>query len=114
MRLHSLQLTGIGPFKTNQTIDFDELSASGLLPEQFRFIGFLPSKAGQRESALAELVDSTATLVFYEAPHRLREALDDLAAAFGARVVVNVGLVLLARLLLLPLRPKSRPSSTSS
>lgn len=66
------------------------LSASGLLPEQFRFVGFLPSKAGQRDSALAGLLTSPATLVFYEAPHRIADTLQALARAFGGerRVVI--------------------------
>lgn len=66
------------------------LSAAGLLPEQFRFVGFLPSKAGQRDAALATLVTSPATLVFYEAPHRIADTLEALARAFGGerRVVI--------------------------
>lgn len=66
------------------------LSAAGLLPEQFRFVGFLPSKAGQRDAALAALVASPATLVFYEAPHRIADTLAALLRAFGGgrRVVI--------------------------
>ena len=58
------------------------LSASGLLGERFYFVGFLPAKAGQRDTLLAGLRGMAATLVFYEAPHRIIEAVDALAAAF--------------------------------
>lgn len=59
------------------------LSASGLLNDQFYFVGFLPAKAGQRDSMLAQLRAVTATLVFYEAPHRIHAAVTALATAFG-------------------------------
>lgn len=58
------------------------LSASGLLNDQFYFIGFLPAKAKQRETFLFSLKSVAATMVFYEAPHRIAEAVDALAAAF--------------------------------
>ena len=58
------------------------LSASGLLNDRFYFYGFLPAKAKQRETALQGLRGVAATLVFYEAPHRISEAVDALAAAF--------------------------------
>lgn len=58
------------------------LSAAGMLNEQFYFVGFLPAKAGQRDSVLAQLRTIPATLLFYEAPHRIRAAVDALAAAF--------------------------------
>ncbi|HEY5801050.1 MAG TPA: 16S rRNA (cytidine(1402)-2'-O)-methyltransferase [Burkholderiaceae bacterium] len=58
------------------------LSASGLLNDQFHFVGFLPSKGKQRDSALAALKVQTATLVFYEAPHRIAECVDALVQAF--------------------------------
>ncbi len=59
------------------------LSASGLQAEQFRFIGFLPSKDRQRDTLLATLAADTATLVFYEAPHRIADTLAACARAFG-------------------------------
>ncbi len=59
------------------------LSASGLDTGQFHFIGFLPSKASQREQLLAGLVSSSACLVFYEAPHRIIDAVQALLNAFG-------------------------------
>ncbi len=49
------------------------LSASGLLHDQFLFVGFLPAKARQRETVLLGLRGVAATLVFYEAPHRIAE-----------------------------------------
>jgi 16S rRNA (cytidine1402-2'-O)-methyltransferase len=58
------------------------LSASGLLSERFYFVGFLPAKAGQRDTLLAGLRGMATTLVFYEAPHRIIEAVDALTAAF--------------------------------
>ncbi len=66
------------------------LSASGLLSEQFHFVGFLPAKGNQRDTTLAALADSTATLVFYEAPHRIVDTVAALLRAFGAerRVVI--------------------------
>ncbi|HEX5227920.1 MAG TPA: 16S rRNA (cytidine(1402)-2'-O)-methyltransferase [Bryobacteraceae bacterium] len=63
------------------------LSASGLPTDSFHFGGFLPAKQTQRRKALEELKGLTATLVFYEAPHRILEALDDIAGVLGARQV---------------------------
>jgi len=59
------------------------LIASGLPTEQFIFHGFLPAKAGQRKTALEELVRGEATHVFYEAPHRILDTLGDVEAVFG-------------------------------
>jgi 16S rRNA (cytidine1402-2'-O)-methyltransferase len=65
------------------------LSASGLVNDRFYFVGFLPAKAKQRETALAELLRVPATLVFYEAPHRIVDAVQALAEVFEpARQVV--------------------------
>ncbi|WP_229728505.1 16S rRNA (cytidine(1402)-2'-O)-methyltransferase [Oxalicibacterium flavum] len=58
------------------------LSASGLLDDGFHFVGFLPAKAGQRETMLAGLTAVRGTLMFYEAPHRIEETTAALAAAF--------------------------------
>ena len=60
------------------------IAISGLPVDRFCFEGFLPRKAGSRRSALAELSTERRTMVFFESPHRLAEALRDLAAAFGA------------------------------
>lgn len=66
------------------------LSAAGLLNDQFHFIGFLPAKDRQRDAALDALAGSGATLVFYEAPHRIVDTLAALLRAFGPqrRVVI--------------------------
>ena len=59
------------------------LVASGLAIETFSFHGFLPSKAGARRSLLEALPRALATHVFYETPHRILDALADVAATFG-------------------------------
>ena len=58
------------------------LSASGLVNDQFYFVGFLPAKAKQRETALLQLLTVSATLVFYEAPHRILDCVEALALVF--------------------------------
>jgi 16S rRNA (cytidine1402-2'-O)-methyltransferase len=65
------------------------LSASGLVNDRFYFVGFLPAKAKGRETELAALKRIAATLVFYEAPHRIIDCVTALAAAFepGRQVV---------------------------
>ncbi|WP_420472829.1 16S rRNA (cytidine(1402)-2'-O)-methyltransferase [Noviherbaspirillum sp. ST9] len=60
------------------------LSASGLLSDRFLFAGFLPAKSKQRESALQELKNVAATLVFYEAPHRIVDMVEALCATLEA------------------------------
>ena len=64
------------------------LVASGLPTDSFRFGGFLPARKSQREKALAEFAAETATLVFYEAPHRIEATLADIARILGDRPVV--------------------------
>jgi 16S rRNA (cytidine1402-2'-O)-methyltransferase len=59
------------------------LALSGLPVDRFCFEGFLPRRAGERRSRLGELAAEQRTLVFFEAPHRLADALADLADAFG-------------------------------
>jgi 16S rRNA (cytidine1402-2'-O)-methyltransferase len=59
------------------------LSVSGLVNTRFHFVGFLPAKAKQRDTELHSLASMNATLVFYEAPHRITETVNALAAAFG-------------------------------
>lgn len=58
------------------------ISASGLLNGQFYFVGFLPAKAKQRENMLHSLRGVTATMVFYEAPHRILDCTTALVEAF--------------------------------
>jgi 16S rRNA (cytidine1402-2'-O)-methyltransferase len=60
------------------------LAVSGLPVDRFCFEGFLPRKGGERRAALAALAAEPRTMVFYESPHRLADALVDAAAAFGA------------------------------
>jgi 16S rRNA (cytidine1402-2'-O)-methyltransferase len=59
------------------------LSASGLVNDRFHFAGFLPAKAKQRDAELASLANVAATLVLYEAPHRIVDTVDALLAVFG-------------------------------
>jgi 16S rRNA (cytidine1402-2'-O)-methyltransferase len=59
------------------------LSVSGLAPGPWLFAGFLPPKAKARQDALRDLKQMSCVLVFYEAPHRVRETLADLATVLG-------------------------------
>jgi 16S rRNA (cytidine1402-2'-O)-methyltransferase len=61
------------------------LVVSGLPTDRFLFAGFLPAKQAARRSALAELADTKATLIFYESGPRLAESLADMADVLGAR-----------------------------
>jgi 16S rRNA (cytidine1402-2'-O)-methyltransferase len=60
------------------------LVASGLPTDSFRFSGFLPAKRGERRAALDAVKASPRTQVFYEAPHRLVESLEDVVEVLGA------------------------------
>jgi 16S rRNA (cytidine1402-2'-O)-methyltransferase len=64
------------------------LAASGLPTDTFHFAGFLPAKSGQRERTLESLKEQTATLIFYEAPHRVLETLEAIGRVLGPRPVV--------------------------
>ena len=59
------------------------LAVSGLPVDRFCFEGFLPRKAGPRRTRLTELAKEERTMVFFEAPHRLPEFLEDAVGAFG-------------------------------
>ena len=61
------------------------LIASGLPSDSFYFAGFLPSKRSLRKRRLEELARIPATLILYEAPHRLLPSLEDMAAILGPR-----------------------------
>jgi 16S rRNA (cytidine1402-2'-O)-methyltransferase len=61
------------------------LVASGLPSDQFSFAGFLPARANARRAKLEELRAVPATLVFYEAPHRINATLKDALAVLGNR-----------------------------
>jgi 16S rRNA (cytidine1402-2'-O)-methyltransferase len=66
------------------------LAVSGLPTDRFSFEGFLPRKHGERVSTFRSLVDERRTMVFFESPHRIGDALADLVEAMGPerRVVV--------------------------
>jgi 16S rRNA (cytidine1402-2'-O)-methyltransferase len=64
------------------------LSAAGLPTDCFAFEGFLPAKKQERIARLQELKNDPRTLVFYEAPHRLKESLQDMQQIFGERQIV--------------------------
>ncbi|HTZ83402.1 MAG TPA: 16S rRNA (cytidine(1402)-2'-O)-methyltransferase [Candidatus Acidoferrales bacterium] len=59
------------------------LVASGLPTDSFRFSGFLPAKRGERRTVLESIKSSPRTQAFYEAPHRIVEALEDVAEVLG-------------------------------
>jgi 16S rRNA (cytidine1402-2'-O)-methyltransferase len=61
------------------------LTASGLATDKFLFAGFLPSRGPERRRAIREVETVPATLIFFEAPSRIAEALADLAALLGPR-----------------------------
>jgi len=64
------------------------LAGSGLATDSFRFCGFLPPKSTQRRKVFEQMRGEGCTLIFFEAPHRVLEALEDVAAVLGAREVV--------------------------
>ncbi len=66
------------------------LSIGGLPTDRFCFEGFLPARGAARRKRLSGLAGETRTLVLYEAPHRVRETLEDCAAAFGGERVAAV------------------------
>lgn len=59
------------------------LSAAGLASDRFIFEGFLPARAAGRRQRLQALVEEPRTQIFYEAPHRLLESLEDMRVLFG-------------------------------
>ncbi|MEX0806613.1 MAG: 16S rRNA (cytidine(1402)-2'-O)-methyltransferase [Candidatus Binatia bacterium] len=61
------------------------LSASGLPTDEFVFGGFLPAKKQERRSKLQKLRNERRSIVVYEAPHRLKESLDDIYNILGNR-----------------------------
>ena len=63
------------------------LAVSGLDTRRFTFEGFLPSGKKERRTALEELTGEVRTMVFHEAPHRLRTALADMAEVLGDRPI---------------------------
>jgi 16S rRNA (cytidine1402-2'-O)-methyltransferase len=67
------------------------LSVAGFPADRFVFEGFLPARAAGRRARLQALAGEERTLVFYEAPHRIRESLRDLAEVFGGERPALVG-----------------------
>ena len=59
------------------------IAASGLPTDSFEFLGFLPAKAGQRRTVLEGIRQAEHTMIAYEAPHRIRETMEDLVAVLG-------------------------------
>lgn len=70
------------------------LTGAGLPTDAFAFFGFLPPKTGQRRNVLSTLASRAETLVFYESPRRIGDALADMAAMFGAERQAVVALEL--------------------
>ena len=67
------------------------LSAAGLPSDRFIFEGFLPAKAAARRTRLALLREEPRTLIFYEAPHRILECVEDMQAIFGGERLALLG-----------------------
>ena len=63
------------------------LTVSGLPTRRFVFEGFLPVNRGERRERLQALLGEERTILFYEAPHKLRSTLEDLLSAFGDRPI---------------------------
>ncbi|HEY90575.1 MAG TPA: 16S rRNA (cytidine(1402)-2'-O)-methyltransferase [Dehalococcoidia bacterium] len=61
------------------------LAVSGLSAERFLFVGFLPGKTNARRHALENIAENPATLVIFEAPHRLAASLNDIMIVLGDR-----------------------------
>lgn len=70
------------------TAGMTALIASGLMPQPFLFYGFLQRKRSIQKRELEELKKQTATLIFYESPHRIKETLKNLLEVLGNREVV--------------------------
>ena len=66
------------------------LSVGALPTDRFCFEGFLPARGAARRKRLQSLATETRTLVLYEAPHRVRETLEDCVAVFGSARIATV------------------------
>ncbi|MFU0804648.1 MAG: 16S rRNA (cytidine(1402)-2'-O)-methyltransferase [Pseudoclavibacter caeni] len=60
------------------------LAVSGLPTDRFSFEGFVPRRPGERARLWRELADERRTMIFYESPHRVADALESMIAGFGA------------------------------
>ena len=67
------------------------LSVSGLPTDSFYFGGFLPPKSNQRKTALSALKTAAETMIFYEAPHRIVDSVEDMIEVFGEHRQAFVG-----------------------
>ncbi len=63
------------------------LAVSGLPTDSFHYLGFLPRKASERQKMLTSVREERATLIAYEAPHRLNPALHDIITILGNRKI---------------------------
>lgn len=66
------------------------ISVAGLPADRFAFEGFLPAKSAARRAQLEALANESRTLIFYEAPHRLTQALADMGAVFGLQRAATI------------------------
>jgi len=66
------------------------LSVSGMPTEKFVFLGFLPNRSGKRKKYLKGLISEKRTMVFFEAPHRIKSMLADLKEIMGDRQMVCI------------------------
>ena len=66
------------------------LSVAGLPTHRFAFEGYLPAKTAARQKLLEILKDESRTLVFYETPHRIRDAVKDMQSVFGSQRRVSL------------------------
>lgn len=66
------------------------LIMSGIEPKPFMFYGFLNSKSSKRKSELEDLKSINATIIFYEAPHRIKETLNDIKIILGNNRKVSI------------------------
>lgn len=67
------------------------LVVSGLPTDRFAYLGYLPRKTGERKRALHEVENLPYTLIFFETPHRLDDALEDMEAILGDRQIAVAG-----------------------
>jgi 16S rRNA (cytidine1402-2'-O)-methyltransferase len=75
------------PWSPGSSAVLTALVASGLPMDTFTFLGFPPAKAKARAEWLARMAGEPRTVVFFEAPHRIRETLEELARVAGDREV---------------------------
>lgn len=66
------------------------LVISGLSSKSFVFLGFLPKRSKERRALLSSLIDQERTLIFYEAPHRIGDTLQDIGMIFSQRKLVLI------------------------